>query len=137
MRVNPVKRIDPYTTPTVVDVKIDLKAKLEGKGKDRRKGVAKQEAHFKALDESGFDILVDPVYEWKQSGRFLWIFGGRFTCRVKGFGGKYTNARPVHEAIKDYKGIDSSTVDAFFRLNKYQVKGDSDLGQFYYHMTRK
>jgi len=91
--------------PTVVDVKVNMDKKVEATS-NRIKGVnnAINNAYFKALEKSGADVIVDPVYKVETSGSF-WLFGGKSIATISGFTGTYLNSRKLTEAMSELEGI--------------------------------
>ncbi len=91
--------------PTVVDIEVNMEKKVEATS-NRVDGVdnAINNAYYKALEKSGADVIVDPVYMVETTGQ-LGIFGGKSIATISGFTGTYVKARPLPEAMKELEGV--------------------------------
>lgn len=96
-RVNYVTRREVMATPVVVDVKVDFTKKVTGEGVASMPEPAKEAALFAAMEASGADVVVDPVFTISKST-------GTFRVKVSGYHGKYENARSFLEAAKQNNG---------------------------------
>ena len=77
--------------PLVAEVEVDINKKIEATAVVSRKQSiedAKEMAKWNALERSGADIIVDPVYH-------ITIKGPSTTCTVTGYYGKYVKIETV------------------------------------------
>ena len=95
---------DLLVMPTVVDIEVDMENKVEATS-NRVEGVdnAINNAYYKALEKSGADVIVDPVYKVETTG--FGRFGGKSIATITGFTGKYVNARELPEAMKELESV--------------------------------
>ena len=106
-RVNYVTRREIMATPVVVDVKVDFTKKVTGEGEASMPEAAKEAALFAAMEASGADVVVDPIFTSSKST-------GNFKVKVSGYYGKYENARSFLEAAKQ-----NNADGSFDRLLRY------------------
>lgn len=76
--------------PLVAEVEVDVNKKITAtavvtQGNEEQ---AKEMAKWQAIQDSGADIIVDPVYH-------ITISAGKITCTVTGYYGKYTKIETV------------------------------------------
>ena len=84
-----------YITPSVVDVKIDLKKKITVVSNiQKTEDAARENAYYKAITDNDIDILVSPIYEIEIQS------GGNCKATVTGFAGYFMNPRTVTEDKK-------------------------------------
>ena len=80
--------------PLVADVDVDITKKIKGTGSAKTELAAKEEAVYKAIDNSGADVIVDPIFIITVSGRTV-------KADVTGFYGKYKEIRNASESDLD------------------------------------
>ena len=91
----------------VVDVKVDLKKKIQATSSKRNSvELAKSESYYLAINQNDIDIVVDPIFEIISSGR-------NYTAKLSGFAGYYTNPRNKTDAIKELKSVDTLDIHKF------------------------
>lgn len=84
-----------YITPSVVDVKIDLKKKISVVSNPQKtEESARENAYYKAITENDIDILVSPIYEIEV------MSSGTCTAKVTGFAGYFENPRTIVDEKK-------------------------------------
>ncbi|MFT4601021.1 MAG: molybdopterin-binding protein [Arenicella sp.] len=86
--------------PLLAEVDVDVSKKIIGTATVTRMSVAeaKELAKWDALEKSGADIMIDPIYKITHS------FWRKVTVEVTGFAGKYTEIAPMNEA--DLKNLE-------------------------------
>lgn len=103
-------------TPVLVDLDVDLNKRVYAVS-PKVKGVndAISTAYYMALEKSGADVIVDPVYK-VESGRKKSI------ATVSGFYGKYSNVRKVVDAIQEYEDLDTTNIKkALMLINGFKM----------------
>ena len=91
----------------VVDVKVDLNKKIQATSSKRNSvELAKSESYYLAINQNDIDIVVDPIFEITSSGR-------KYTAKLSGFAGYYTNPRNKTDAIKELKSVDTLDIHKF------------------------
>lgn len=93
-RSTPILRESIPTNPIIANLDVDLSKKVKGeavvKGPSATPENAKQMALWNAMEESGADLIVDPIFE-------LTIKFKKITAKVIGYKGVYKN---VHTATE-------------------------------------
>lgn len=82
------------STPLIAEVKADVKTKVTGeattKGRSASVSMAKELATYDAMQKSGADFIVDPIYEIK-------VKGNKAVAKVTGYKGTYVEIRKPTE----------------------------------------
>jgi len=102
--------------PVLVDVDVDLSQKITAIS-PRVKGVenAISTAYYYALQNSGADVIIDPVY-------FVKTTGHKSVATVTGFYGKYTKARKIVDALPEFEKLDKENFEKVLMLiNGFQM----------------
>jgi hypothetical protein len=116
---------DPY----VVDLKIDFGKIIRAQSDRGRNTVdeAKDEAYFKAITENDIHVLIDPVYQIRQSR-------GKFYAKVVGFCGYYSNPRPEKEEKAKEEKAEAESFDQIVKdlekLSKIPEFGQEETKTF-------
>lgn len=103
-------------TPVLVDLDVDLEKRVYAVS-PKIKGVndAISTAYYMALEKSGADVIIDPVYK-VESGRKKSI------ATVSGFYGKYANPRLIVEAVSEYTDLDTTNIKkALMLINGFKM----------------
>lgn len=100
-----------FTTPMRADVEVDLNKKVTGTSTQKGMDLAKQAALYDAMQKSGADVIVDPIFTVRQ------VSMKSYQADVTGFYGKYT-------AIKKLEIADST----LFRINSGGNSGEQSGG---------
>ena len=89
-RLNDIPDTRAKVTQVVVDVEPDFSKRIKGESYPRMRSInaAKENAYYNAIKTNNVDVLVDPIYEIKTTGR-------KHTASVTGFAGTYKNARTL------------------------------------------
>lgn len=93
-RVSNVQKRSIIAQPVVVDIKVDFTKKVSGEGVGKVIEVAKQAALSAAMETSGADVIVEPLYSVQH-------LSGSYKVKVVGFFAKYENPRTFLEVIKE------------------------------------
>lgn len=111
---------DLITNNVVVDIKVES-GKIVSATSGVRESIelAKNEAYYKAITEKNIDIVVDPIFE-------ISTIGTKYTAKVTGFAGYYTNPRSKTEAVKELKAVKAENITAFGRM--YNLEPTSQIG---------
>ncbi len=101
---------DLITNNVVVDIKVES-GKIVSATSGVRESIelAKNEAYYKAITEKNIDIVVDPIFE-------ISTIGTRYTAKVTGFAGYYTNPRSKTDAVKELKAVKAENINAFDKM---------------------
>ena len=102
--------------PVLVDVDVDLNTKVTATS-PKVKGVkeALSTAYYYALEKSGADVIVDPVYKIKTTGH-------KSVATVTGFYGKYTKARKIVDALPEFEKLNKDNIEkALMLINGLQM----------------
>jgi PBP1b-binding outer membrane lipoprotein LpoB len=95
--------------PLLAEVEVDPTKKIKGNASARRMSVeeVKKLAMYDALEKSGADVIIDPIFKITTSGmlRITRIV----TVEVTGFHGKYKNISTIEES--ELKNIELYTPD--------------------------
>jgi hypothetical protein len=108
--------------PLVAEVEVDVNKKITATGTSLtgNEDAAKEMAKWQAIQDSGADIIIDPVYH-------ITISGKRVTATVTGYYGKYTKIETIRaedtEKLNMYmqtesSGNSGSTVTKLKKLSK-------------------
>ncbi|MCD4682905.1 MAG: hypothetical protein K8R86_06455 [Bacteroidales bacterium] len=103
-------------TPVLVDIDVNLEKRVTAVS-PKVKGVndAISTAYYMALEKSGADVIIDPVYK-VESGRKKSI------ATVAGFYGKYSNARKIVDALPEYENLDTNNIKkALMLINGFRM----------------
>ena len=101
---------DLITNNVVVDIKVESGMIVSATSGVRESiELAKNEAYYKAITEKNIDIVVDPIFE-------ISTIGTRYTAKVTGFAGYYTNPRSKTEAVKELKAVKAENINAFDKM---------------------
>jgi len=101
-----------YITPSVVDVKIDLKKKITVVSNiQKTEDAARENAYYKAITDNDIDILVSPIYEIEIQS------GGNCKATVTGFAGYFMNPRTVTEDKKLEYDAKLAALDKMLKLD--------------------
>lgn len=73
-----------YTTPMRADVEVDLNKKVTGTATQKGLALAKEAALYDAMQKSGADVIVDPIFTVRQ------VSMKNYQADVTGFYGKYS-----------------------------------------------
>jgi hypothetical protein len=102
------------TNNIVVDVKVEpSKIVTATSGVRESIELAKNEAYYKAITEKNIDIVVDPIFE-------ISTIGTKYTAKVTGYAGYYTNPRSKIEAVKELKEVKSVDITSFDKLYNFE-----------------
>ncbi len=105
-----IDKNDLITNNIVVDVKVEpTKIVTATSGVRESIELAKNEAYYKAITEKNIDIVVDPIFE-------ISTIGTRYTAKVTGFAGYYTNPRSKTDAVKELKAVKAENINAFDKM---------------------
>ncbi|MEZ5196711.1 MAG: hypothetical protein R2764_10005 [Bacteroidales bacterium] len=103
-------------TPVLVDLNVNLEQRVTASS-PKVKGVndAISTAYYMALENSGADVIIDPVYKVKSSGK-------KSIATVSGFYGKYSNARQIVDAVPGYQALDTTNIKkAHMLINGFRM----------------
>lgn len=91
-------------TPVVVDVEVDINKKVTATS-PKIKGVenAISMAYYMAIQNSGADVIIDPVYKVTSKGR-------KSIATVSGYYGIYKNARKLTDALDEFEAYDTLNI---------------------------
>ncbi|MBU3682143.1 MAG: hypothetical protein FGM16_09420 [Flavobacterium sp.] len=105
-----IDKNDLITNNVVVDVKVEH-AKIVTATSGVRESIelAKNEAYYKVITEKNIDIVVDPIFE-------ISTIGTKYTVKVTGFAGYYTNPRSKIDAVKEFKAVKAENINAFDKM---------------------
>ncbi len=105
-----IDKNDLITNNIVVDVKVEpTKIVTATSGVRESIELAKNEAYYKAITEKNIDIVVDPIFE-------ILTIGTKYTAKVTGFAGYYTNPRSKTDAVKELKVVKAENINAFDKM---------------------
>jgi hypothetical protein len=105
-----IDKNDLITNNIVVDVKVEPTKTVTATSSVRESiELAKNEAYYKAITEKNIDIVVDPIFE-------ISTIGTRYTAKVTGFAGYYTNPRSKTDAVKELKAVKAENINAFDKM---------------------
>ncbi len=124
-RVVDINTSNIETTPTVVDVKVDLNKRVEAKSEFRQLySEALQEANYRCIIENKIDIVVDPIYMTTYKGK-------KYQVQVSGFSGYYENPRTFYEDINLLKSINIDEVKKYLIIHQPQLLMPENDNKYY------
>ena len=102
--------------PVLVDVDVDLNTRVTATS-PKVKGVydAISTAYYYALENSGADVIIDPVYKVTSHGK-------KSIATVTGFYGKYSNARKIKDALPEFENLETENIEkALMLINGFRM----------------
>lgn len=130
-RLQDVDRNSVTAEKKTAELDVDLSKRINAKSSwQLSKQQAMKEAEYLALQQSGADVIVDPLYRITTSPMFNSKDGAKwylvnYKAEVTGFGGKYKALKTDKELIEEFKDVSLEDVE------KYKLATDRNFAYEY------
>lgn len=131
-RLQDVDRNSVTAEKKTAELDVDLSKRINAKSSwQLSKQQAMKEAEYLALQQSGADVIVDPLYRITTSPMFNSKDGAKwylvnYKAEVTGFGGKYKALKTDKELIDEFKDVSLEDVE------KYKLATDRNFAYEYF-----
>lgn len=131
-RLQDVDRNSVTAEKKTAELDVDLSKRINAKSSwQLSKQQAMKEAEYLALQQSGADVIVDPLYRITTSPMFNSKDGAKwylvnYKAEVTGFGGKYKALKTDKELIEEFKDVSLEDVE------KYKLATDRNFAYEYF-----
>lgn len=117
-----VQNKDVISTPTIVDIKVDLTKRVsysdqkfvkypQAITKNQIAECALQAARYNCIMQNNIDVVVDPVYKIYFKGK------NKAKIELTGYAGYYQNSRTLSNDVKTFENIDMETIKKYIYFN--------------------